>query len=121
MENRIRNTQRAGRQRSISTSREPVNKRPPLLTAISDPSLVKPSSSVLTQLLTNSKLQFSLRIFILLNAICTNVTDNFTHLTNPKVEGIFFLTFNNSKHYKLNFNHVIIHCTPMMMLERYHS
>lgn len=37
-------------------SREPV-KRPPLLSAISDPALVTPANSVLlTQLLTNSKL-----------------------------------------------------------------
>lgn len=54
VENRVRSAHRANRQRSISMSREPV-KRPPLLSAISDPSLVTPANSVLlTQLLTNN-------------------------------------------------------------------
>lgn len=44
------------RQRSRSTSRDQAPQRPPLLSAVSDPALLTPSSSVLlTQLLTSSK------------------------------------------------------------------
>uniref|UniRef100_A0A1Y1N681 BHLH domain-containing protein n=2 Tax=Photinus pyralis TaxID=7054 RepID=A0A1Y1N681_PHOPY len=53
-ENRIRSTHKSDRRRSSSVSRETV-KRPPLLSAMSDPQLVTPANSMLlTQLLTNS-------------------------------------------------------------------
>ncbi|KAK5646464.1 hypothetical protein RI129_004928 [Pyrocoelia pectoralis] len=53
-ENRVRSTHRTDRRRSSSVSRETV-KRPPLLSAMSDPQLVTPANSMLlTQLLTNS-------------------------------------------------------------------
>lgn len=53
-ENRVRSTHRSDRRRSSSMSRETV-KRPPLLSAMSDPQLVTPANSMLlTQLLTNS-------------------------------------------------------------------
>lgn len=44
-----------GRRRSSSNTREPI-KKPPLLSAISDPSLINSqNSALLTQLLSNSK------------------------------------------------------------------
>lgn len=53
-------------------SREPI-KRPPLLTAISDPSLVTPANSaLLTQLLTNSK------------SISVNYHNNFTFVVDTQ-------------------------------------
>ncbi|KAF5290929.1 hypothetical protein FQA39_LY14535 [Lamprigera yunnana] len=54
IENRIRQPHKTDRRRSSSMSRETV-KRPPLLSAMSDPQLVTPANSMLlTQLLTNS-------------------------------------------------------------------
>ncbi|KAF5308769.1 hypothetical protein FQR65_LT06001 [Abscondita terminalis] len=53
-ENRIRPAHKTDRRRSSSMSRE-TSKRPPLLSAMSDPQLVTPANSMLlTQLLTNS-------------------------------------------------------------------